>query len=135
MTLGQQFDGQLKLFMTPEEIIDHVNISIDKQRDEDMSDMWSRKLEESKRPQESGHGSGVYDALSSGNNIIHGPQGTGKVPIFYGARSPINGEESRELTDMHHRVASLAEIDKQSGTQTYLNVDHKETMRPKGRRF
>lgn len=135
MTLGPQFDGQLKLFMTPAEIMGHVNASIDRYREEDMSDMWIRKVEQAKREMDHGHGSGVYDALSSGKDIIHGPSGTGKVPILYNARGPIDGEVSRELTDMHHRVATMAELDKQKGTETYLNVDHTEPVKAKGRRF
>ena len=122
MALGPQFDGQLKLFMTPAEIVEHVNSSSDLKSGEDMPDMWSRKTKESKREHSGEHGSGVYDALSSGNDIIHGPTGDGKVIINYITR--FDGTEHRQLDDMHHRVAAMAELDKHNDTQTYLNVNH-----------
>lgn len=135
MTLGPQFDGQLKLFMTPAEIMGHVNASGDKGRDEDMSDMWSRKVEASKRPFSEEHGSGVYDKVNRGFNLVHGIRGTGKVPILYNVRGPIDGEVSRELKDMHHRVAAMAEVDRKKGTETFVNVDHTEWSKDEGRRF
>ena len=122
MALGPQFDGQLKLFMTPAEIMEHVNSSTDLKSGEDMPAMWSRKVEESKREYTGRHGSGVHDALSSGNDIIHGPTGNGKVPINYITR--FDDTEVRRLDDMHHRVAAMAELDKHNDKQTYLNVNH-----------
>lgn len=100
-----------------------------------MSDMWSRKLEESKRPFSEAHGSGVYAKVDRGFNLVHGIRGTGKVPILYNARGPIDGEVSRELKDMHHRVAAMADVDRRKGTETFLNVDHTEQVKAKGRRF
>jgi len=111
MTLGPQFD-QLKLFMTPEEIKGYVNTSGDLYDGETMDQMWERKVEESKAPRDTGHGSGVYDALSGGKPILS------TVTALHTSRGS-------ELEDKHHRVAAQADIDATTGKETFVPMAYR----------
>lgn len=120
---------QLSMFMTPEEIKGYMTTSGDLHqivtpeghlRNETMEELWDRKLEASKAPKDSGHGAGVYDALSEGIDILD------QYIQFGGPALEIlhNSKGDRYLGDMHHRIAAQADIDKQQGTQTFLPISH-----------
>ena len=124
MALGPQFE-QLKMFMSPAEVKDHVTTSGDLHyqrtpggglRNETMNELWDRKLEASKAPRDSGHGSGVYEGLEAGKDIMYMRRGN-TVDVNYVG-------DHKFLGDMHHRIAAMADIDQQRGTQTYLPVEH-----------
>lgn len=123
--------NQLQMLMTPQEIKDYITTSgdlghvqtSDELRVETMDELWNRKLEASKSPKDSGHGAGVYDALSQGKDIIVRPSSIlgGRV-ISPTILHNLHGD--RVLEDMHHRIAAQADIDAQRGTQTFLPVSH-----------
>jgi hypothetical protein len=119
---------QLKMFMTPAEIKDYVTTSGDRKtllnyrtphaaptRVESMGQLWKRKLKESKKSRDKGHGSGVYDALKEGKNILTPPGDT--VEIHH-------HNDARFITDKHHRIAAQAELDRKSGNETFVPVSH-----------
>jgi hypothetical protein len=139
MSLGPQFE-QLKMLMTGTEIKNRVEDSYDRNplystspyhdsygdpiplQDagggdaiETMDEMWDRKLTESKQPQYTTHGAGVYDSIKE-----HG---------FTRGASPItinmDSAKGVVLNDGHHRVASAAALDKE-GHENYIPVTHRE---------
>jgi len=129
MNLGPQFE-QLKMFMTPSEVKDYITTSGDLHymrtpggglRNETMDELWDRKLESSKAPRETGHGSGVYEGLEEGKDLMYMRGGYRRA----GNTVEINYAKGHTfLGDMHHRIAAMADIDQKRGTQTYLPVTH-----------
>lgn len=116
---------QLKMFMTPQEIKGYTTSSGDLHyvktpggglRNETMDELWDRKLEASKAPRDTGHGSGVYEGLESGKDILY---------LRSGNAVEVNHAKGHKfLGDMHHRIAAMADIDQRRNTQTYLPVTH-----------
>jgi len=80
-----------------------------------MDQLWKRKLKESKKPRDKVHGGGVYDALKEGKNIIAPPGDA--VDLYHRG-------DSRFITDKHHRIAAQADLDRKSGTETFVPVMH-----------
>jgi hypothetical protein len=116
--IGPQCAEQLKLFMTPQEIKGWITDSTDRSPGETLDQMWDRKVTESKKPQGSNsHGSGVYDAVSSGNNIL--PSVT-LIPF----RKNEYEEARNVIGDGHHRVAAMADFADKSGKQSFVPVEY-----------
>lgn len=116
--LGPQCDEQLKLFMTPNEIVDQMTASPDLRSDGDrfetMDELKSRKLEESKvvgnskdmmgRPMRKS----LYDSIKDdGLNIEHIDLNTDSV-----GRTRVD--------DGQHRIIAAAAVDKELGRETFI---------------
>ena len=107
--------GQLKLFMTPGEIIGQVKSSADLYGSESMEEMWSRKEHESKFPRDPKnwrHGSGVYESVAKEGVTSH-------VEITpYEHR----GESALHMGEGHHRVAAAAAVERDTGREQFVPV-------------
>ena len=118
--IGPQCAEQMKLFMTPGEIKGWVTDSADRYRtlNEGMDDMWNRKLHESKSPQGVPKpGAGVYDAVSSGKNIL--PNVT-LIPF----RQTEHESARNMIGDGHHRVAAMADFEEKTGRKSFIPVEY-----------
>lgn len=120
---------QLQMFMPAKDLVARVGMSYDQKKKEDLSQMWDRKLAESKAPAtdklhdvqwrggrghrvtiaeypSATHGAGVHDSLRTKGFV-------GKaIPVRHG---DFPGSETRNdglrLEDGHHRVAAAADLD------------------------
>jgi hypothetical protein len=123
---------QLKMFMTGKELRNYVTQSWDRYTKKDdgveetMDDMWNRKIMESEVPYtQYRHGSGLRDSLSK-RGYIHDPHNAIKVmhvdpdPSGRGTITP-----GRYVTEGHHRIAALADIEEESGKETFVPISHK----------
>ena len=114
---GPQFE-QLKLFMTPAEVKDRVTTSGDLEPGETMDQMWDRKVEQSKAPRDTGHGSGVYDALSEGKPILD------SVNVHFGTYMGEGKRSDTFIPNKHHRIAAQADIDATTGKETFVPIEY-----------
>ena len=139
MSASDNLGEQLRMFMTAREIKDYLNDSGDLEdyNTDSMDVLWDKKLEESMRGRGQGHGSGVYDALASGKDIItrntrpkYEEPGVVEIMVGNGPEIDVEGniigdrEGTRYIYDMHHRIAAQADIDEKSGTEKYLPVTY-----------
>ena len=87
--------GQLKMFMSPDELMSLHSADVRTDEGETKSEMWDRKLDESRRADYSAmdveRGTSLYDDIKQ-----HGIQNPAHV--YYGEHGP-------ELYDAHHRTA------------------------------
>lgn len=113
---------QLQLFMTGTELKSAITNSIDRAPMGRMSDMWKRKLRESKRSDMS-HGAGTYQSLAK-----HGWQGEGVDVMHvrkYGALPEWDRTEV-SVSDAHHRIAAAADIEAKGKRQIFIPTNHDE---------
>lgn len=106
--------------MSGRELRDYLNESYDRTYQyfgsgelETMEQMWDRKVEESKVPEDiTRHGSGVMDFLKKDGYNWDYPM---NISAFGDKRLIWNG---------HHRVASAADIEEETGKQIYIPVKY-----------
>lgn len=125
----QQFQ-QLKLFMGGQEFQDASNSSIDdptawKGHGPEWDQLWERKLEESKEPAGTGHGSGIHASLLKNGYQAsqHGEFDEGPVLILGKQGGAMQGEG-------HHRIAAAADIERVTGANVWLPVNYKQGFQP-----
>jgi hypothetical protein len=97
---------QLQMLMPARELKGRIGLSYDTDHQEDLPQMWDRKLTESKEKVDNGgRGAGVYDSLAS-----RGYQGE-PLEVRHG---DFKGSEDRHdglrLHDGHHRLAAAADL-------------------------
>lgn len=131
MTLKGLHGGQLPMFMGATDLQNTITKSYDtarlydtgethengmpKGRDESLPELWDRKAEESRAPLGTGDpGAGVYDSMSKSGY-------RGKVGIPVGG---IGTDGPKLVADGHHRVASGAAIEKETGKNVWIPLDH-----------
>jgi hypothetical protein len=103
---------QLRLFYTATQLQKALTTSDDLLGNETMSEMWNRKLSESKMPPHTGHGAGVYRSIRT-----KGWQPEGPFTVIH------SGSDMR-LYEGHHRVAVLAEMERKTGRSPFLYLKH-----------
>lgn len=103
---------QLKLFMTPQEIMGSVVDSVDRGYDEPIEDLWDEKLEESKGALKTNSGKSLYDSIADKGVQRH-------VTLQQDGGHLVMGQG-------HHRVAAAADIAKRTGRQMYIPVVYDE---------
>jgi len=129
--LGAQFTDfhdfdkplQLPMFMTGKELKDQITESGDILSGQTLGDMWAGKSETSKKPLSSGiPGSGSRESIEregwnppeggviQANHVLGGP-GEANLADF-------------GVEDGHHRIAAAADIEKETGKQTFFPVEH-----------
>lgn len=82
---------------------------------ESMSDMWGRKLRESKAGvRELTHGAGLYDSIKN----------QGMLPNSEAISILKDTAKGTVLGDGHHRTAVAADLEEQGGTERYLPVKY-----------
>ena len=139
--LGPQFD-QLKMFYGAQELKDTITESGDRGRygsfashygldsadrqsssgssgyheKESLDEMWDRKLAESKRPVESGHGGGVHASIVKRGYVQASP-----VRMHWDTE---DGMTDVRLSDAHHRIAAAADIEQTTGRNIWINAEH-----------
>lgn len=127
--------NQFKLFYGAQELQNAVTRSGDREyladeegnvyRDEEgnfaresLPQMWDRKLEESKKPEYTGHGSGVYDSMMSEGVRPH-------TSLTVHHPTPDNG---LQLADGHHRLAAAADIERTTGKNMWIFTNHEDNL-------
>lgn len=108
---------QLQLFASGKDIKNTVTNSFDRGGTETMDQMWDRKLDESK-VEGGGHGAGVFDYVRSN------PGGTKPVDINFTPNS--DGTDSVSMADGHHRVASAAGAEDDTGQEHFLPIRYND---------
>lgn len=93
---------------------------VDYDEEESMEDLWGRKLAESKKPEGSGHGSGVHESISTKG---WRPIVSGGVDLNYSSDDDPEYPDIR-LSDAHHRVAAAADIESKTGKPIWMGVEH-----------
>jgi hypothetical protein len=123
--------NQFKLFYGAQELQNSITKSGDlkatidsdgyMQRDEEGSfqyetlpEMWSRKVQESKQREGSGHGSGVYDSMLS-----EGVRPHTSLRVHH-----VSSGDDLQVSDGHHRVAAAADIERTTGRNMWIFTDH-----------
>ena len=101
---------QLKMFMTPDELKSYAE-PMDRADIETAEGMWKRKERESKAPEHWGyHGGGVYDSIAKEGVTSH-------VEVWHDRQGPA-------LSDGHHRVAAAAAVQRDTGRQQFIPIEH-----------
>ena len=122
--MSRQFSEQLSMIMTAKEVKSRITDSIDRDRNENLDEMWDRKLTESKAPgmvqptdvQWRGgrgvrvpvgepypnpiHGAGTFDSIQQ--------KGYDGPPITLEHSTKVDGGVANYLRDGNHRLASAA---------------------------
>lgn len=131
--------NQLKLFYSAGELRDTINESGDRMYlstglrgggRESLEAMWERKVEESKKPANTGHGSGVYESIEKQGYQEQEPTETDSWGRAMGVGSEPPGipvrwdNDQMQVMDAHHRIAAAADIEKKTGKTIWMNVSH-----------
>lgn len=99
--------NQLKLFMTPQEIMDTISGSVDL-GDDSMEELWAEKLAESKG-RTYGQPKSLYNSIKE-----------------HGVQRHVTLTEERDgslvMGQGHHRVAAAADIAKKTGREMFIPV-------------
>jgi hypothetical protein len=113
---------QFKLFYGGRELRDAITHSYDideEEGDQNLTDMWKRKVAESKLPERSGgHGAGVYESL-----LNEGVRPDTKLHVNWSTPYPADPDiPGKAIYEGHHRVASAADIEETTGRAMWFNV-------------
>lgn len=114
MAASDHLGYQLRLFVDPQEHIDELTASTDLITYGNAAHMWATKLNESLKPEGTGHGSGVYKSVAA-----------------EGVHTPINVQlnKKNELIqhEGHHRLISAATAQEMTGRQQWVPVQYQKS--------
>jgi hypothetical protein len=114
--------NQFKLFYSGQELQDSITRSWDIDEDEGdtgLESMWNRKLEESMAHPRSGqHGAGVYDSIREEGFRPHV-----RLGVHWGDQ-PGTDTPDLHIEEGHHRLASAAALERETGQPQWINVDN-----------